>query len=253
MTRRSRHIIIRTATLLAAAGLLVTTATAATAADPDPTYGQPEVGTCTRTTLEQAAGMSDPSDPVDCATNHTMRVIAVGQLPDALTWDSDLAKIAAAVDDVCDPAFRQTLGETQQKRLLTAYGAFWFGPTKAQRDAGARWFSCKLGLFGGGRLVPLPTDAVPALRAGKVPDSVALCRTAENYLFTTCSRKHVLRAAGLFTIHHDGYPGHRIQYRAMKRKCPDITGKYEWAAFYLSRAEWKSGMHQMRCYSVRKN
>ena len=244
-----RHALATVLTALATASVALVAAPALAGT----TATEPSVGECHDLTIDQAYAKADTQPAVDCAQPHTVRTIAVGTLPDNLDWDSSDAAIGKAVDAVCRPAFAQALGRNESTRLMSAYGLFWFEPTKGQRADGARWFTCELGLYGGGRLLDLPTDAVPALPEAPLPDSVALCRQGRTYANTTCARKHAYRAAGTFVMRHDGYPGKKAQDRIIHKHCPAMTAPDPYVAWYLTRPSWKAGFRTVTCFAVTRS
>ena len=132
----------------------------------------PTVGECRSLTPDQAGSESDPSAPIDCATAHNSRVIAVPSLPKGITY-ADL-DTKAAVDrtaaKLCYPAFRAAVGQNDRVRSRTAYAYLFFVPTAQERTDGARWLRCDLALQHGAKLGNLPTDRVPALTEQHRPD-----------------------------------------------------------------------------------
>ena len=242
-----RHALATVLTALATASVALVAAPALAG-----TTTTPSVGECHDLTIDQAYAKADTEAPVDCAQPHTVRTIAVGTLPDNLDWSSSDTAIGKAVDAVCRPAFAQALGRTESTRLLSAYGLFWFEPTSGQRSDGARWFTCELGLFGGGRLLDLPTDKTPALPKAPLPDSVARCLQGSTYATTTCARKHAYRAAGTFAMRHDGYPSKTVQNRIMAKHCGPMTAPHGFIGWYVTKAAWKAGFRTVTCYAVTK-
>lgn len=238
------------ATVAAAVVLLsVSTGPVSAGTTDGPGYQQPAVGECRDLDLAQAMKRSDNTAPIDCASAHTTRVVAVGHLPAALDWDSPNRKLSRAAVKVCEPAAAEALGGTAALRNRSAYGGFWFVPTKAQRAHGARWFRCDLALYGGARLLRLPTDDVPALGGAPLPDSVARCLTAKTFALTTCARKHTFRATGTFRMRQDTYPTHRQFYAAAMKRCPARVDSASWLWSFRGKDAWELGDHTVVCYT----
>lgn len=242
-----RHAARALTTVTLTAALAAAGAGAATATPRGPDYQAPQVGDCHQITLAQGGQASETSAPTDCATSHTVRVIAVGHLPDGVTW-SQTAAVAKAATRACVPALDETLGRSAKVRDSSAYTSLWFIPTKDQRSHGARWIRCDIALYGGSKLVALPTDATPALDAPPLPDKVARCLTGKA-LTTTCARTHAWRATGTFTVASKKFPGTKRLNRLATDKCVSrISGNtYRWT--YKSPLVWNLGDHVVVCYS----
>ena len=245
LTRAQRILV----TLVASVALLPVGAGAALATPDGPDYQAPSVGECRNVDLTAASQASDSTAPIDCANTHTLRVIAVGHLPDGVTWSQDAAVEKAAIR-ICQPAWNQTLGRTAGVRDMSAYTYFWFEPTRVQRSHGARWIRCDLGLLGGSRILALPTDRTPALDQPPLRDKVARCLTARTVATTTCARTHAWRATGTFTMTSTTFPGAKKIAAAATRKCPSrvSTDYYRWT--YKLKLLWRVGKdHVVVCYS----
>lgn len=214
-----------------------------------PGYQQPTVGECRDLDMTQGAQKSNGTAPIDCASAHTTRVIAVGRLPRGLGWDAAPARLDSASARVCLPALDAALGGTASLRDMSAYSALWFIPNKVQRAHGARWFRCDLALLGGTRLLPLPTDETPALDASPLPDSVARCLTARNFYRTTCARTHAFRATGTFRMRQDAFPTQRQFDAAVVKRCPALVSSAAWRWSARGKDAWKLGDHTVVCYS----
>ena len=214
-----------------------------------PDYQAPAVGECRNIDLATASQASDTTSPVDCSTTHTTRVIAVGHLPDSVEWSQDAAVEKAAIR-ACQPAWNQALGRTLPVRDMSAYTWFWFRPTKDQRTHGARWIRCDLALWGGTKILALPTDKTPALDQPPLSNKVARCLTPRTFYATACSHKHAFRATGAFTMTSSTFPGAKKIAAAAMRKCPSrvSSDSYRWS--YKAKPVWNVGKdHVVVCYS----
>lgn len=244
----------RTLATVAAALLLCVTASPADARTPDGAgYQEPGVGECRDLTQADAMKASDTTPPIACADPHTVRVIAVPQLPADVSWDDSDKKLGAAAIRLCGPAANEALGRTYKVRARSAYSWVWFTPTKAQREHGARWIRCDLALVGGTRLVRLPTDKTPALPSGRLPDKVARCLTPTTFVSTTCARKHAFRATGAFILDGTAYPTAQQFRDAALKRCPRRVSTSDFRWTYRGKYVWKQGDHTVVCYSARRN
>lgn len=240
-------------TALVLLGPLSTTSTATattTAATAAPMTGAPSVGECHRLTLEGLYKKSDFSRRVRCAREHTSRVVKVATLPAGVRWSDPAAKLQRVALRKCGPAWDRALGRTYASRALTAYSGGWFMPTAAQRDRGARWFSCHQILWGGNKsLAPLPTDREPALGKLPHPDKMAVCLARNTFAKTVCARKHVFRGTGVFTIDKKKFPGERAIRKAALKRCPSKVSSrtYRWS--FRNPDLWALGDHTVVCYT----
>lgn len=244
LTRARRTLV----TLVASVALVPALAGSALATPDGPDYQAPAVGECRNIDLTAASKASDSTAPTDCGSTHTLRVIAIGHLPDGVTWSQDAA-VQRAGAKTCLPALSRTLGRTYPVRDMSAYSYFWFIPTTDQRSHGARWFRCDVGLQGGSKLLALPTDKTPALGSSPLRDKVARCLTSRTFATTTCARSHAWRATGAFTVKSSTFPGAKKITAAAMHKCPSrvSTASYRWT--YRPKTVWRAGDHVVVCYS----
>jgi hypothetical protein len=222
---------------------------AADAAAGDPGYQKPAVGECRQLNLAQAYRASNSTTPIDCAESHTSRVIVVGRLPRKLSWKDSEEVLARAAARICQPAADQALGQNAKVRDRSAYSWLWFVPTRAQRSHGARWIRCDQVLYGGDRVLALPTDETPALSGQALPDSVARCMTSAKLYTTTCARPHAWRATGAFTLRQARYPTERQQQAVTDRRCPALVSSRQWRWTLRGKTTWRLGDHTFVCYT----
>jgi hypothetical protein len=238
------------AALLPTLATLVALPDAADAQGPqDPLFEAPIVGECKNYTLAEGAGETETSAPVDCATSHTAKVVAVKLLPDHLDWTSSQAALVRAGRIKCIPAVNEALGRTDKLRSMSAYTGFFFWPTEAQRANGARWIRCDVNLAAATKIVPLPVDTIPMLPPAPLPDTVRACLAGDNLYLTTCSRAHRYRATGGVTLDAGHYPLRERWVRIANNRCPDLTTTRAWYAFWPTRLEWLAGERTIVCYS----
>jgi Septum formation len=208
----------------------------------------PAVGECRALTIEQWLASVDTSDPIDCATPHTGRVIATGILPDRVAYNLKQQSFYVEIAKICYPALVDALGSSEHAREMTTYQyAFWI-PTVGERNHGARWIRCDVVLINNASLAKLPTDTVPMLST-PIPDSVARCLKAKTFYWTTCNKTHAFRATGTFIFRHDGYPTFRQFQRAAQRKCPSRVTSSQWRFGYIGETAWEIGRRRMLCYT----
>jgi hypothetical protein len=204
--------------LTAVAAVLAATAllpTAPATAGTDPMAGAPTVGDCFDITMDQAEKFATSEDPVDCAEDHTAVVIAVGELPSRLDWNSSKEAIGRAVGNVCDPAFDDRFNYDTLRYYRSQYAQWWFGPTQAQQDGGARWFDCLVTIYDDRGLIDLP-GKLPRLTR-KLPNVVARCVTAD-YKYTNCADTHAWRSS--YATYIRGRATDRNVKAAAGRVCP---------------------------------
>jgi hypothetical protein len=239
-------------TILAA--LVAVPSTASAQGTGDPMFEAPTIGECKNYTREQGAASTETSAPVDCTTTHTAKVYDVVLLPSTLDWDSNESDLVRTSAKKCYPAWTETLGRTDKLRQMSAYSFYFFWPTQAQQEAGARWIRCDMTLYGGTKLMPLPVDTLPMLPPAPLPDNVAACRAGDNLLLTTCDRSHRLRATGGVTLADGPYPGRKKFIKVATNRCPDlVTNNRGWHAFWPSRFFWKLGDRTLVCYTRTSN
>ncbi len=246
----------RTRTLAAVGAALALTLTApayASGATSSKLAASPTIGECRSLTPDEAGAESDPSAPVDCATAHNSRVIAVPNLPKGVTY-ADL-DTKAAVDrtaaKLCYPAFRAAVGQNDRVRSRTAYAYLFFVPTAQERTAGARWLRCDLALQHGAKLGNLPTDRVPALKSSTVPTNVKRCLAGTHHLVTTCAAAHGYRATGSFTVDVKPFPGRQRIVQIGRNRCPALVStdhdfRFSWMPRYIYDATHD---HTIVCFS----
>ena len=218
--------LVAVAAALAATALLPATlsapATAGTAADP--MAGAPAVGDCFDITLAQAGKFANPEDPVKCSNDHTSVVMRVGELPSRLDWDSPKDELTKLASRVCLDAFDDKFGYDTLRYYRSQYQWFWFAPTTAERDAGARWFDCEISIRDDRGLIDLPRT-LPRLTK-KLPNVVARCVTSK-YAFTNCADTHEWRSS--YAFYATGRATERNINAAANRVCPrHVTTPRRW-------------------------
>ncbi|GAA4707645.1 hypothetical protein [Nocardioides conyzicola] len=223
MTRALRLLGV-TAVLVLLAGLLGVGTASAGETDPDPLAGAPAKGACYDLTYKQGWEHSVPEAPVECSDDHTTVVIAVGQLKAGVTWDSPEKTISKNVGAQCGAAFAAKIGSKPALLMYSQYNWFWFAPTDAEQEAGARWFSCHLASLEDNALSDLP-DKLP--RAGRnLPDVLARCYVGRKYAATTCADRHDWRLSYATVVRMK--PTAKNLDKAAKRICPRHVSSRVW-------------------------
>jgi hypothetical protein len=195
-------------------------------------------------------GDSDPDPAVECSAPHTSVTVGVAELEDAPDWH-DYGALWQRVNSKCMKGELDLLGEHPKVVQSSAYSMWLFIPSKAQRQAGAKWVRCDIALAKGTSLRPLATDGPPELGSLPLDDDLALCRRgkAQRYLVVACSGAHALRAIPL--IRRPGaYPGdHRMELWT-QRHCVAKLGRrlgfYEWP----TRTSWRLGERYSTCFKT---
>lgn len=248
-TRPLLRAVITLAGLVVILSGLTVTSSPATALIP----ARPEVGSCHALTWDEGLKRSDPDDPVSCNGTFTSRTYLVPNVPLGVDM-RDPDQLQRVVDRKCDPAYEEAVSTSIRRRLMASYSAYWFAPTSAEIDAGARWVRCDLALAGGLRkLAPLPVEVrVPALGQPLHPDQEARCwgGKRQQYAVTVCARPHAYRAVGPFQMSGRSYPSDRQFARAASRRCSDFTRTGRWGYYTPSREAWRAGFKWVQCADV---
>jgi hypothetical protein len=210
--------------------------------------GAPTVGTCSVMTAAQGNANTDSSTPVPCKQPHTALVAGVVKLPASLDWTASKSDIFGVVAKKCAPEVWQRLGRTAASRDETAYGYFWFEPTKAEKSQGARWLSCSIFLSGGSRLLDLPTNHTPLIPP-KRGDGIARCLT-KSVATTACDSRHAWRATGTFTLDVATRPSAASLNKTAIRRCLPHVDRHKFYRFtYKDPVTWSVGDHTVVCYT----
>lgn len=219
----------------------------------DPHYHEPALGECRAMSYDQLLKLSDNTDPVDCATRHTTKIVAVPQIPAGETWASmranNSAKLTKLYETVCLPAWESLLGVNARTQALTAYGLGSFIPNQAERDAGARWYRCDVYVHRAHGLTPLKYDAAPLVPTPLI-NHVRKCMKAKTFLYTSCDATHQWKATGSFNLRSQKtYPTDQQIRRQALAKCPALvkTRAFAWAPPW--RLRWKYGYRAMACFT----
>lgn len=213
-----------------------------------PGFEQPEVGACYDLTYAQAGRNSAPQAPVDCSEPHNLQTILVKRLTAPVRWSSDglFNRFATA----CEKAMYAALGGNIKAAAMSAYSWWWFIPTKAQREQGARWVRCDIGL----KHASSDMDDLPdSLKLGRLPlaDDVALCMVGDQYRLTQCKYRHQYKAKATFKL--DRLPRSAEEYYRAARRCVRVLG-YVYRYAYLGPTDfaWKAGNHYMVCLKLHR-
>jgi Septum formation len=219
----------------------------------------PRVGRCYDTPDAVLADAHDPSAPVRCSRPHTLETYAV------LHPDRPLGpRTLDTVDERCVSRVGRFLGGGADFSQ-TAVSVFYFTPTKAQRQDGARWVRCDAGVVtdtavSGARRV---TGSLRGAFAGGVPTIYRRCLmtppdpTAAQPL-VRCDQPHV---AELIPTDRDlgdpgsPYPGMgRLADRANARCSRTVRSTLPDADRSLvvlpTRAMWDAGSTAAQCWAL---
>lgn len=233
---RTIHIVV-TGALLAAIGLAAPAYATATplashgsgGSKHGALWGAPKPGTCYDVPGRYAAKPSLAAHTVGCRHRHTMWVVAAAKIPAryaaAVVNGHPLAgKSAKIFYRICNPAVARAAGGFDTGFARSAYGYYYFVPTKAQQKAGAHWLSCTMGIFDAKNLVTT-SKAKPAKIGKRIPDALQLCGT-KGYLGTTCRATHVYRQSYAYTVRH------RLTQtglqKSVHRVCPSHVASSTW-------------------------
>jgi hypothetical protein len=203
---------------------------------------KPKVGQCRNLTPAQAAPSANNSPTTPCSEPHTTYTFAVANVAKRVNLKHiSAAKFQKAGLDVCNPRFNKLLGRTYLVRDQSAFTYIFFGPTKAQRAAGARWIRCDLAVDGVSGFLDLPPVHRPLL-SGPLTNAERRCLTSQRNT-VPCTEAHVLRSVGAFTVKKHKMPT-IAQLTALGAKhCPSAD-YYSWPSKY----RWSAGDHVEVCY-----
>lgn len=217
----------------------------ATAAPP-----APRVGLCHNYGFKAFQRWSESSKAVSCRKFHTARTVAVGHLVKGTTWRSRFSSANfTRAESVCrKPAWR-AIGGTMDKRDRSAYTYAWFGPTKRQFNAGARWIRCDVILPARARLLGLPKGSKRYLTGVALTDRTRRCYDGSSTIVTySCVAPHSYAAVATFKVAGKTWPGDAKLRKAAAQRCPGLAGTDYWSS-WSSRQRWKLGDHRIVCYA----
>lgn len=220
---------------LATSGL----ALASPAADAD-AAAAPVVGQCHELpSLAAVNALSDPRPAVPCSSPHNALTVAVVDSPVPLTGLAD-GPVTTLATRACFPAYWKALGGTPAQRHLSDFVLMLYAPTQAERDAGANWFRCDVGLMNGGGVAALPPLGTPVLPR-HLPRSLQRCLNSKRFSLP-CSRAHSFRATKAFRLPATLRSPDQVN-RLAARRCRNVA----WTAWDPSEA-WALGDHWATCF-----
>jgi hypothetical protein len=236
MLARTRVGVLLFATML---GLLIGLPSSSSAATP-----APKVGSCHQLfSLKQLAVASDTKPAVSCTQRHSTQTVAVVTSPTSQAGLTGEER-GALGSRLCQPVWDKALGRNAVVREQTAWQEFFFFPTPAQVDAGARWIRCDVGMLAGTRPISLPKKKLAKPIIGThIDNAERRCLTSRNWV-TPCSQKHVLRSIGAVVVRASSYPSGPQVVRAANRGCP----KSWYSVMPPSQVGWEDGNHVAVCY-----
>jgi hypothetical protein len=210
----------------------------------------PDVGSCYRLTLEDAARPTNEARPVKCTGAHTARTIHVGRLDTVIDGHSlgvDSDRVQQQLAETCPAELAKFLGGNPGSRALSRFQAIWFSPTIEQYDAGADWFRCDVvAVAETDRLLRLPAeDRLQGIldRSGAL-DTYGLCGTAQpgasGFEPVACALPHSWVAISMIPIDGgDRYPGVAAVRVAGDETCSEqVRGRNDQVLEYTYGWEW---------------
>jgi hypothetical protein len=208
----------------------------------DPGYHQPPVGACYDLTWAEAAGISSTEPAVPCEEAHTLKTIRVKRLDTPVRWGSD--GLYRQYETACHKALYEAVGGVK-KALMSAYSWWFFYPTQEERDAGAAWVRCDIGIHHAAQNMP---DLPETLTLGSLPlpDKYAACLVGDKFRLTACSFRHEWKAKLTFKLLR--LAGTAEQYQRQGAKCGQKLGTRRYVYDGPSLEEWNAGNHFMVCF-----
>jgi len=229
-----------------AAGSLAPAATAGAPtgrADGDPGYNQPPEGACYRLSAKEVGRPSATKHAISCDREHTTMTIEVFRLSGPVDWDNVFSRLTVR----CHKAFYAALGTTRYAKL-SAYDFWWFRPTEEEREAGARWVRCDIGMHLNDLVGIQPIPA--SVRLGRPPfenrQSACLFGAYPDLRYTTCQRPHNYRAADVFRVKRLATTLEERQQQGLR--CRQKVHSRHYLSQSPSVDEWKAGYHFVLCF-----
>jgi hypothetical protein len=214
---------------------------------PDPGYGVPEVGQCTRMTFRQSRATVARGRKVSCRSPHTSVVAHVAYLPRPVTARSPLQQLRKVGNRLCAPAYRRVAGGTLADRATSILTWTLFTPSQAQLERGARWVRCDVIAPSGSSLVPLPAGRT--LLAQGVPEQLRVCQT-EAGQDISCGQPHAFRVEAVYRAVGEAYPDATTYAAVARSRCQELTKAP--GGFWQPPGEsgWKAGDRFIRCLTA---
>ncbi len=242
LLRPSAALVAAAALALPAAVTIGLAAPAGAETVPEP----PPVDSCHNLTLDEAYADSDPDPAVDCSEPHTTITVGAIQFESAPDWN-DHDSYAGLVSKRCVSKMGPYFGDRYKALTLSTWTIYWFIPTAAEREAGAKWVRCDAAVYSPGQMPKLPTDGSPLLESPPA-DWHARCAQGEdkNYAPTTCNRSHSYRAS--HAIKYSGaYPGAEAGARWALRKCRAKFDDRPFLYAFPNKVSFQMGYRYARC------
>jgi hypothetical protein len=213
----------------------------------------PAAGSCHDLTFDEGMGSSDPDPAVDCAAAHTSITLAVVTFGKAPDW-GDSEAIYRRIDGPCSRALATMFAGHIKALQASAYGPWTFYPTKAQRDAGAKWVRCDVALVNGSTMLQLPTDGDPTVGRLPLDDSIARCRRgrSQGAFVTGCAGTHAYRMTDMFKHKGSAYPGYKKLQRWTYRRCHARLGRSLGLYEFPTPGQWSAHLRYSLCLKKTK-
>jgi hypothetical protein len=282
-------LVVATAAALAGCSLLLPTSrpsqAASSAAATKADAGEPAVGQCWNANIKDAGAWADWNGhaATSCAKSHTLYTYGVGHVSGLQPTDwavsssnpalrDDVAAAASATCTAPQTKFLPTMGDPAGSLLRT----YFFVPSRAQWDKGARWVRCDIAQIDFGtstaseRFTPLPLSIVTLVEGiATDPAAYALCvntghSTAtgpfadKTDVITDCrdNPEWIYATTGDFTqASTSPYPTKAVISARVRAVCESVlTGANQvWSGSYPSAATWKTGDRTIECWAGLKN
>lgn len=176
------------------------------------------------------------------------------QFETAPDWN-DHDSYAGLVSKRCLSKMGSYFGDRYKALSLSNWTIYWFIPTAAEREAGAKWVRCDAAIYSPGQMPKLPTDGSPLLDEPPLPDWSARCAQGEdkNYATTTCNRSHAYRATHAIKYPSSTYPGHDTGAEWTLRKCRAKFGDRPFLYWFPGKTSFKIGYRYGVCFKKTTN
>ena len=232
-----RRALSRAVIVVAVAGGALVVTTGPSAAEPT----TPQVGECHDLTWKQALQPSDTAAAVPCDQEHTTQTVAIKHY-DNPKWN-DVGWLIRKASPACLRGATAAVGSSKIMSM-SAYEFFFFVPTKAEREEGADWLRCDLGIEARKQLIQLPETLKP--RRLPLANRYLKCINRRND-YVPCSQPHRFRAKASVTL-AGSYPSKARAAKAAGKCRPKVGARFTYS--YPTRVQWKVGYRTLVCFQV---
>jgi hypothetical protein len=243
-----------------------------------PASTQPEAGQCWNATLANAGAWSEwqGAAATACSNSHTLYTFGVDKLTGlaSTTWTTSSTNstlnpaISTKAGTACAASYTKFLPAAKWNQQLI--NNFFFVPTRAQWQSGARWVRCDLGVIGYGTTVAKEKLSALPSSISTLVSAVSSDPARYGYCINTTqstSTGPLSDAEGVVTDCRDdpqwtlathgtlpgsasaAYPSSSTLKTEVNAVCEKGLAKGDtFSAYYPSASDWKSGTREVECW-----